>query len=173
MISEDPLRQAVIDIVRVMRTDYAGQFSRAYPGSDERRELRRRLAEKLNGLAPVAILDGYEAVAEAHPGILPTVAEIVASARARQQIIDGRAEAAKRAARHAGAIGDPDSGLARAVEALARDQAGNPAAQREIDEMREILKRAPPADEAERLSRRIAAQHRMASLLLKGSRPPR
>jgi hypothetical protein len=82
----EALRQAIRIITNSMRLDFGGLFAKQFEGENASvKKWQYRLLEKLQGLYPQDVLDGYEAITDQKPGHLPTIPEIAYATVQRQR----------------------------------------------------------------------------------------
>jgi hypothetical protein len=94
-ISSDPLALTVVTLIEAQRADFGDRFDRQFRetelGQDEAlRQYKRRLYAKLRPFPQEAILDGYESLVSARPGLIPTIPELVQAAAAEAESIARR-----------------------------------------------------------------------------------
>lgn len=83
---DDPTKKAVIQLVKVMSSDFGDRFRQAFKDEDQVKQLKQRLYSKLKGLHVGDIYDGYELLVEKKPSFVPSVPEVVEAVLAAQKM---------------------------------------------------------------------------------------
>lgn len=78
--SEPPIKQAIRDLVNVMRIDHGKLFTAQFDNDKNTVNVwQYRLFSKVNGLDPNDLIAGYELISEQRPGHMPNIHEIVSA----------------------------------------------------------------------------------------------
>jgi hypothetical protein len=81
--ANDPLAQAIMSLVDVMRADFGERFTRTFVDDIQLRQLKRRLYRMLDGFVFEDITAGYETLVKHSPHFVPSVPEIAEAVKSK------------------------------------------------------------------------------------------
>jgi hypothetical protein len=76
---------ALKTIANCLKTDFGHLYSAQFKSEKDLGEWKKRIWEKMNGMHPQDILDGYDAIVDAKPSHLPTIPELLESTLTAQK----------------------------------------------------------------------------------------
>lgn len=74
----NPRQRLIVELTKCMKADFLNVFSKSFKTSDDLRDYRRRLYQKVKGFELCDIEDGYETYIESKPKFCPTIPELLA-----------------------------------------------------------------------------------------------